>query len=821
MKARTLSALLSLLAGFLLAGKNPAAALTFDDRFAGQRLIPLWESYLPKKGATAQLTANGLELETPATGTYNHWTNVDSAPQVRMDAPNGDFTLETEIPLSGLPKGNYHAGLFVMFGKNDLYEWGVYQNSTQLKAERSGSPKTLTTIPTAKSISLRIRKFGSVYYFLYKTPSATNWRSAFSERTENVPLKIGVMLKTWQTLDVKADFREFILTSDQFKTDLSQGWIRATITDESGNPISGPWLIVRNAQGEQIGGIAKAASAGQATTFNLPGGTYVVKSVHPHYDSSEEKTVTVTPGRETALDLQMVHCPDWKLTKSSKDLTAAGAPGGWLLLPGASGSAETPRMTGYRQPIMEDYTPSGDDPILQGTWLENARVPGDYGQRQIHDDSVFWYRLDLDFPEAYSRFIDREWLLSGFNIDDEDVTYLNGSLIGQTRAKNIPESWLAVRNYTIPAGSFKAPGRNVIAIQGYQGPGGAGMTNSGPLLQASSDSDSDVRLNLADPWGGPADGVTVTLTSLGGAYRTQAFATKQDGALFRFLPEGEYLASFDREVGLDPSVPQRVTVTSGTATTLSLIVPLLPVIDLRSDALEAAGNPGWLFMPTDAAQSNRAASDNAPAGPGYPDDAEDATYGQDWFAGTPVPEDLGWGSPKDKSRPIEDNSYFWYRLHLNLPLEWRQRLPGRNLLLTNFQADDSDWTFFNGQLIGQTDNDWQKVRSYVIPYDAVKWGADNVIAIKGYQGTGGAGIFGDLPFSLTFQPKDRATAPGDLNGDGATNLNDALLALQAALGLKTLDADGLAAGDLNGDGKIDVGEATKILQAAAGLGALP
>jgi hypothetical protein len=58
---------------------------------------------------------------------------------------------------------------------------------------------------------------------------------------------------------------------------------------------------------------------------------------------------------------------------------------------------------------------------------------------------------------------------------------------------------------------------------------------------------------------------------------------------------------------------------------------------------------------------------------------------------------------------------------------------------------------------------------------------------------------------------------GDLSGDGKVLVNDAVLALQFAVGLKTPTADQLAAGDLNGDGKITINEVTLVLQAAVGL----
>ena len=66
-------------------------------------------------------------------------------------------------------------------------------------------------------------------------------------------------------------------------------------------------------------------------------------------------------------------------------------------------------------------------------------------------------------------------------------------------------------------------------------------------------------------------------------------------------------------------------------------------------------------------------------------------------------------------------------------------------------------------------------------------------------------------------PVTPAPVKGDANGDGKVLVNDAVLALQFAVGLKTPTAGQLKACDLNGDGKIGINEATLILQAAVGL----
>ena len=58
---------------------------------------------------------------------------------------------------------------------------------------------------------------------------------------------------------------------------------------------------------------------------------------------------------------------------------------------------------------------------------------------------------------------------------------------------------------------------------------------------------------------------------------------------------------------------------------------------------------------------------------------------------------------------------------------------------------------------------------------------------------------------------------GDINGDGTVNVQDATLALRAAVGLITLTETQRIAGDVNGDNFVGVQDATTILRLAVGL----
>jgi hypothetical protein len=65
--------------------------------------------------------------------------------------------------------------------------------------------------------------------------------------------------------------------------------------------------------------------------------------------------------------------------------------------------------------------------------------------------------------------------------------------------------------------------------------------------------------------------------------------------------------------------------------------------------------------------------------------------------------------------------------------------------------------------------------------------------------------------------QDVEAIPGDVNGDRAVTLADAVLALKVAAGMDTSGATVSKDADVNGDGKIGMAEVSYILQKAAGL----
>ncbi len=102
------------------------------------------------------------------------------------------------------------------------------------------------------------------------------------------------------------------------------------------------------------------------------------------------------------------------------------------------------------------------------------------------------------------------------------------------------------------------------------------------------------------------------------------------------------------------------------------------------------------------------------------------------------------------------DGFAWYRQQILIPEDLREKAAENGgLILRLARIDDSDVTYFNGQILDSTGglppeyvSGSGELRAYTVPMDRVGWGAQNTIAIRVYDGGGGGGIVGN-PVSLT------------------------------------------------------------------------
>ena len=104
--------------------------------------------------------------------------------------------------------------------------------------------------------------------------------------------------------------------------------------------------------------------------------------------------------------------------------------------------------------------------------------------------------------------------------------------------------------------------------------------------------------------------------------------------------------------------------------------------------------------------------------------------------------------------PIVEKSFAWYRIHVNIPKSLLNGADQKNVLILNIpKVDDVDECFLNGKLIGASGrmpsnesgyfSAHKDARNYVVDVkkDGIRWGEDNVIAVRVYNRRGSGGLF--------------------------------------------------------------------------------
>jgi len=129
--------------------------------------------------------------------------------------------------------------------------------------------------------------------------------------------------------------------------------------------------------------------------------------------------------------------------------------------------------------------------------------------------------------------------------------------------------------------------------------------------------------------------------------------------------------------------------------------------------------------------------------------------GDDRSWSDPALDDSGWRTIRpdtswEKQGFADYDGYAWYRLHVRLPQSLRNSPDFKryqSLTVTLGRIDDVDQTWFNGKVIGTTGTfpdpyrpAYLTTRVYRIPVDLIRWGADNVLAVRVYDGKGLGGM---------------------------------------------------------------------------------
>jgi sialate O-acetylesterase len=140
------------------------------------------------------------------------------------------------------------------------------------------------------------------------------------------------------------------------------------------------------------------------------------------------------------------------------------------------------------------------DGIIQGkaVWAETdyddtgwarMKVPGLWEQSLLPGlDGVVWFRREVEIPEE---MIPSDAMLSLGKIDDSDITWINGTQVGQMVNK-----YSAERYYAVPRGILK-PGKNLITVRIEDTGGGGGFWSEDSMLYLKG---SKKLIALAGEW---------------------------------------------------------------------------------------------------------------------------------------------------------------------------------------------------------------------------------------------------------------------------------------------------------------------------------
>jgi len=215
--------------------------------------------------------------------------------------------------------------------------------------------------------------------------------------------------------------------------------------------------------------------------------------------------------------------------------------------------------------------------------------------------------------------------------------------------------------------------------------------------------------------------ITTGQVKLAGAKETVLVNVGTDGTFSAVVPPGDYeLMAVGRAV--EPvGGPVKVTVKDA-AVKADLKAKPIPIIDLSTASTDVKVSVKAWGGVDDSTLIRPESLD-----PAKPDFRETT----DWM-------EVDWPADLQAGNPVPNYSWFWYRIKFKMPASLAD-YKGRAFALWNFQVDDSDVTFFNGHYVGHMLWQWNTSRNYLIPSQYINWDGDNVIAILGNQGGGGAG----------------------------------------------------------------------------------
>jgi hypothetical protein len=801
--------------------------------------LPSFWTFAPigdNQGVEAQSIKNGHLVVTA--GGADVWAAPDNFVYVYQKA-SGNFRVTTKIDTGSLEAPsdvNSKAGLMLRSSEDDsaaytyLFEsprrsgilWEMRQDDAGTNQSQSPNTQQLPAwlrLTRINGVIIPSYSSDGVHFFSSGQIADANQDSSITTPVyglpglKNDPILVGLATTSHNvTLPATANYGPFVASAVQ------AGTISGTATGTDGKPLAGATINLSSADGTDNLTVATDADG----KFSVPVvvGDWNVSALSATGYALPVK-VTVTENGTAPADIKINPLPSFMWTTDSTD-TAVSAK-----LFADINNAATVSATDW----------SAINPTFDDSGFQDIPVPGDQGGTTISNSPGFvnfWYRIKFKLPASFQAAKGNMLYLSGFNMDDSDITFVNGHYVGNTL-----NSWDAKRNYMVPSDFINWDGDNVIAILGTQGGGGAGfnkLVTDGytPTLSMAAPTDAGVYGKAVTDKGGEAGGLAISLKAANGTSKNTTTSFVDGSYRFTGLTPGTYTLTVGGQPGVTMNVESGkataaadTKVTSiasfGPADLAAVDVSKLKNVDIGADAGTLTVNGANATLAAGGADIWNNADDFSFAElPTHVNGDFTATVraipGQgssDWSkAGIMVRA----GDAAGAQNVTALNSYY-YGAHL----QWRDVVDGassnlganlvnnlNNMIMLTRQGDtfsmylaNSDGS--NATLIGQ-----QTLAGFpkdlTIGLDATSHSAGTTVDAK----------FSDFKLSNTAWPAATGPALGDLNADGKVNVQDATLSLRIAVGSVTPTDAQKAAGDVNKDGKWNVQDTTLILRFAVG-----
>jgi sialate O-acetylesterase len=135
------------------------------------------------------------------------------------------------------------------------------------------------------------------------------------------------------------------------------------------------------------------------------------------------------------------------------------------------------------------------DPSTSTTDWSQMDLPKQIEAAGLLIDGAIWFRKVVELPAEWSG---KDLVLNLPPIDDQDVTYFNGTKIGSV-GRETPNSYMVPRKYVVP-GSLVRAGRNVIAVRVFDSAGEGGFGRGGAMSVGPAGAAESSLISLRGTW---------------------------------------------------------------------------------------------------------------------------------------------------------------------------------------------------------------------------------------------------------------------------------------------------------------------------------